>query len=313
MKYTYRNKKYQLFPELVHVDISTICNFKCIHCPQGNADNWKNSKNLINKKHFYKIVDEVSSHNGILRMTTDGEPFLHPDIESFLSYVLHSDLYAATLTTNGSILKPEILKLFTKPSNVRFVIDFSLDAMYRNTFEGIRKGGSYIGILKNILSLVEARNSAQSANLFVMVNAIQQPSISNDEIETFKTFWNQIVDKVIIRKYVNVHGLVGKLSGPMDDSAVKRWPCVLLWSRILINPKGEIRFCIDDWNNESVFSGKTIDNTTISDIWKGNEYQALRQDHLKGIFSHQLCSSCRNWEGLRWDYDYKVALDALFK
>ncbi len=313
MEYTFRNKKAQDFPEMVHVDISTVCNFKCIHCPQGDPEKWADSsRTMMKKESFHKIVDEASSHNVTLRITTDGEPFLHPDIEEFLSYTLNSDLYAATITTNGSLLKPELINLIMKPSKVRFVIDFSIDAIYRKTYEEIRRGGNYLAVLKNIFSLVEARNRKKANHVYVMVNAIQQPNISNEEIQIFKTFWEQIVDRVIIRKYVDVHGLVGKLSGSMASSPPERWPCVLLWSRIMINPKGEIRFCIDDWNNESVFTGKTIDNTNIAEIWQSSEYQCLREDHLDRRFSHKFCRTCRNWEGLRWDYDYRTALDALF-
>lgn len=313
MKYTFKNDESEKFPEMVHIDISTVCNFKCIHCPQGNTDKWDDSSKLMMKKeHFFKVVDEVSANGGILRITTDGEPLLHPNIKEFLNYVLNSNLYAATITTNGSLWSQELIDILMQPSKVKFVIDFSLDALYRDTYEKIRTGGNYLDILNKIFTIVETRNKCKASNIYVMVNAIRQPSVASEEIAAFEHFWSQIVDRVILRKYVDIQGIVGKLSGEMERFSAERWPCSLLWSRIMVNPKGDIRFCIDDWNNDSVFVNKNIDNTSIAEVWQNDEYRQLRENHLKRDFSHKLCRNCRNWEGLRWDYDYRVALQVLF-
>jgi uncharacterized Fe-S cluster-containing radical SAM superfamily protein len=296
---------------MVHVDISNVCNFRCIHCPQGNPDKWVDRKpSFMLKDHFFKIVDEVSRHRSLLRITSDGEPLIHPDIIEMLSYILDSDVYAGTITTNGSIMDQQVIDLLVRPSKIKFVIDFSLDAFYRRTYEKIRRGGNFITTLKNILKILDERNRQKASHLYILVNAIDQQTASQ-EIGLFNTFWEQLVDQVIIRKYVDVKGLVGNLSGAMACPPPKRWPCVLLWSRIMVNTRGELRFCIDDWNNETVFHEKNVDNTTIADIWRSDEYNIVRKDQLRGIFTHVACSSCRNWEGLKWDYDYRVVLNSL--
>lgn len=297
---------------MVHVDITTICNYRCIHCPQGDPEKWTNNKPVMMKEdHFYKVVDETSAHGAILRITTDGEPLLHPKIKEFLSYALNSNIYAVTLTTNGSLFDEEITKLVAQPSKVKLAVDFSVDAFFRESYEKIRQSGKYVLVLRNIFGLIEARNRLRANHLYVMVNAIDQEE-SRGEIELFKSFWSEITDRVIIRKYLDVKGLVGGLSGPMSSPPPERWPCVLLWSRIMITPEGEIRFCIDDWNNETVFPEITIDNTSIAEVWKCPKYEKLRKAHLDGSYGHKACVTCRNWEGLRWDYDYSVALASLF-
>ncbi|MBI2265567.1 MAG: radical SAM protein [Armatimonadetes bacterium] len=313
MKYTFRNEKARLFPEMVHIEICTKCNYKCIHCPQGDPEGWiKREAVLMKKEHFCKVVDEVSRHRGILRMTTNGEPLLHPDIREFLNHVRSSNLYAATLTTNGALWNDEMIGLVVRPSNVKLVLDFSLDGLYKGTYEKIRRARNYVTVLKNILSLTELRNRRKAKHLHIMVNAIEQPSLPKEELDSFRKFWEPIVDRVIVRKYVDVRGLVGKLSGPMEAPPPERWPCVLLWTRIAVNPMGQIRFCIDDWNDDTVLGDYNIERHTIADVWKKPELEELRKFHLKGTFGHPACLECRNWEGLRWDYDYGVALRELF-
>ncbi len=313
MNYSFRNAKAVRFPEMVHVDISTVCNYRCIHCPHGDPARWVDAApHLMNQDHFYRVVDETSRHGGILRITTDGEPLLHPHAKEFLRYVLKSDLFAATLTTNGSIWDQELMDIVMQPSRVKFVVDVSLDAYRKETYGKIRRGGDFARVLGHLFTIIATRNRLKADHLYLMVNAIDQPA-ARGEMADFKNFWEQFADRVIIRKYVDVVGLVGTVSGPVAAPPPERWPCVLLWSRIMVNSHGALRFCIDDWNNRSVFPGRSIDDTSIEDMWRSPEYENLRQRHLEQDFSHELCAACTsNWVGLRWDYDYKVALDALF-
>ncbi len=314
MKYTFRNDGARVFPEMVHVDLTTACNYRCIHCPQGDREGWKDPRPLFMKKgHFQAVAREVSDHRAILRITCSGEPCLHPDVKEFLEFLAASDIPVVTITTNGSLWDEGLTEIVLQPSSVKWVVDFSLDALFRETYAHIRRGGDYACVLKNVLNLIETRNRLKADHLYVMVNAIDQPE-ARQEIPLFRRFWEGLADRVIVRRYVNAVGLVGKLSGPVDEPPPERWPCSLLWRRMVVNSKGQFMFCVDDWNGASSLQGKTVDQVSIARVWQAPEYEALRRDHAARRFSHPLCARCdANWVGLSWDYDYRTALEALFR
>ena len=111
-----------------------------------------------------------------------------------------------------------------------------------------------------------------------------------------------------MRPYLNNLGLTPNKAG---RKLPKRWPCPQLWKRISINSKGDIRFCVVDWDNKSVMGN--IENNSIEKIWNNKNYNKLRSCHLEGDFktSQSICEKCTDWQGMRWDWGYEKALEAL--
>ena len=78
-----------------------------------------------------------------------------------------------------------------------------------------------------------------------------------------------------------------------------RYPCLYPWERILLNPRGELAFCPQDWVHGSVIA--RYRDTTIREVWSGEEYRALREAHLTGNFcDHKFCGQCPDWQQTRW-------------
>jgi hypothetical protein len=84
-----------------------------------------------------------------------------------------------------------------------------------------------------------------------------------------------------------------------EQGEAKRYPCLYPWERILLNPRGELAFCPQDWVHGSVIAD--YHHTTIRDVWQGAEYQKLRAAHLANDFArHQFCGQCPDWRQTRW-------------
>lgn len=312
MNYGFASEAESSFPNMVHVDLINICNLGCIHCPQANikevVEGYK--PNQLDFDIFTRIVDEVAANGSTLRITCDGEPFLYRHIGEAISYIKSSGIEFATLTTNGTLLDDKMIDLLLEPSDTRFVIDFSLDALYKETYDSIRRRGNYLAAYAAVMSLLKRRS--EYPNLRILVNIIDQDSVSAEELDAFQRFWRPLVDDVVVRTYVDIKGSNEASRMKLSDEQ-ERWPCSLLWNRIAISSFGRVRFCVDDWRELSAFKTFDLRHDTIAQIWQSKEYRHIRETHLDGEFdSIPICSMCHDWFGLKWGYDYRTVMQRLF-
>ncbi len=310
--YGFANERDRLFPNMVHVDLINICNLGCIHCPQANirqvVPGYK--PNQLDFDIFRRIVDEVAEHKANLRITCDGEPFLYKHIVEAIRYIKQAGVEFATLTTNGTLLNQEFRQVILEPADTKFVVDFSLDALYRSTYDKIRQKGNFLAAYSAVFALLRERK--KYPNLRTIVNIIEQDSVAPDEVDSFKSFWAPLVDEVVVRTYVDVKGS-NSASQMKMATGQERWPCSLLWNRMAISSYGRPRFCVDDWRERSAFAQFDLRKHSLAEIWQSSAYESLREQHLAGRFDEiEICSTCRDWFGLQWGYDYKTVIDRLY-
>jgi organic radical activating enzyme len=311
--YGFANDQDRVFPNMVHLDLINICNFRCIHCPQHDIKKFvpDYEPNQLDYDIFTRIIDEVAEHGSTLRITCDGEPFLYKHIGKAINYIKDKGVKIATIVTNGSSLTRPIAEAILRPSDTKLVIDFSLDSLYKPTYEKIRLQGNFVEVYSNVLFML--KNKKSNPNLRIVVNMIDQDTLVPGELEAFKQFWGPIADDVVIRTYLTVKGMVNSSTLKMDKDQY-RWPCSLLWNRIAISSHGRPRFCVADWREQSVMKDFDLKKMRIQDIWQSDYYDKLRQLHLDKEFSKiAICKNCTDWFGLKWDYDYRTVIDRLFE
>jgi hypothetical protein len=310
--YGFANDQDKVFPNMVHLDLINICNFRCIHCPQHDIKKFvpDYQQNQLDYDIFTRIIDEVAEHGSTLRITCDGEPFLYKHIVKAIHYIKDKGVKIATIVTNGSSLTRPIAEAILRPSDTRMVIDFSLDSMYKPTYEKIRLQGNFVEVYSNVLFML--KNKKTNPNLRIVVNMIDQDMLAPGELDAFKQFWGPIADDVVIRTYLTVKGMVNSSTLRMDKDQY-RWPCSLLWNRIAISSHGRPRFCVADWREQSALKDFDLNRTSISEIWQSDYYDQLRRIHLDKEFSKiAICKNCTDWFGLQWDYDYRTVIERLF-
>jgi MoaA/NifB/PqqE/SkfB family radical SAM enzyme len=311
-EYGFASDKDREFPNMVHLDLINICNMRCIHCPQNNIQEHVPGyrANQLDFDLFKRIIDEIAEHGATLRITCDGEPFLYKHIVEAIEYIKTAGVKLATITTNGSALTKRVAEAILKPADTKLVIDFSLDGLYQPTYQKIRLRGNYVEVFSNVFFML--KNKKLNPNLRVVVNMIDQDALADGELDAFKTFWTPIADDVVIRTYLNVKNMVNSSEVRMSEEQF-RWPCSLLWNRIAISSFGRARFCVADWNEQSVFHNLDLRQTTIKELWQSERYDKLRRIHLEREFQKiGICKNCTDWFGLKWDYDYQVVMDRLF-
>ena len=303
VKYGFYGRLKGEFPSQIIVDVTEVCNLACIHCPHPE---FKKSEHyggrFLDPALNVKVVDEVRLHGqGLtqyIRYTGEGEPLTHPRGYEMIEYACRHSGVFVTLTTNGTIMNEKrMLRLLDSGVHM---IDVSIDAFTPETYAKIRVNGDLNITRANVLRLIDwVKNSKLETK--VVVRYVEQPMNAN-ETGDFDRFWRgRGADYVVIRRLHSSAGSVVNIAGLMreENADVVRYPCLYPWERIILNPRGELAFCPQDWVHGSIVADYR--RTSILEVWREEFYQKLREAHLSNEFSnHRFCGQCPDWRTTRW-------------
>lgn len=297
------DKDYE-FPQMVGVGISYVCNADCIHCPYSKykkAQDIVGREKFIDKNTFCKIVDECVNYNTMIRITGGGEPLLHPNVLELIGYAKRRNVRVA-LTTNGSLLDEDCIKELLD-SNID-AIEISVDAHNKEVYEKIRIGLHFEQIKDNVFNLVRMRNELFKKTS-ILVSIINQKLIRKDLQDAVK-FWEKIVDKVIIRKFIEI-----TLTKESDKKKNTNIICPYPFQRIYIDSSGTVRFCCYDIFGET-YMGNIKDDSLLN-IWRSEKFNLWRSYLINGDYEKiEICKKCNNIPYYSWNYNFFHALgDAL--
>ncbi|MDA7830936.1 MarR family EPS-associated transcriptional regulator [Candidatus Pelagibacter sp.] len=309
IEYGFQGRLSSKFPSQVMLDITEVCNLACIHCTHPIfKESSEYAKAFLSTELNKKMVDEVKEHGqGItkyIRYTSNGEPLVHPKSYEMLTYAVENSGTKVTLTTNGTLLKEKkMLKLLESGIHM---IDVSIDAAKNKTYEKIRVNGDLDITKKNVIKLIELAEKA-GGRTKILVSFVEQKDNSL-EVESFRDFWkNAGASEVLIRKlHTNAGSNEDNHKQNLEKKGVveKRFPCLYPWERIVLTAKGKLSYCPTDW------FGKTnlVDfrKKSIREVWTGEEYQNLRNEHLTNKFKkNKFCEKCPDWKNTSWPQDDK--------
>lgn len=291
------------FPPLVQVGLTNVCNLKCEECYHPKyKDQTSYQQNFMSMAIFKKIVDEVSGFppESVFRLLGKGESLLHPDFIEMMKYAKGRLSQSVACISNGICLDESYS---TKILDTGIdVIDFSLDAFTKEAYGRVRSDPEkFQGLIENINRFIEMRNSGGYTTK-VFVSFMLQPE-NYKELEAFKDYWEPRVDKILYRKYHTYSGKIPKKPTPYRD----RTPCPALWNRININEKGLITVCYVDWDDNYILADLNRPDVSILSIWRGDEFQKAREDHLKSNYCG-LCENCEGWQTAHWTISYEQAV-----
>src|SRR5207247_543017 len=160
---------------------------------------------------------------------------IHPQFLDQVAYARARGVRPVNLTTNGLTLdNPAIENGKRLPGKTILdrlvehqidVVDISLDAATRAKYEKIRVRSSYHRVWSNWHRLLYLREKLKAPTK-VMLSMIDQPE-AHEEVDQFVKYWTPLVDRVIVRGYLENLGLTPPKPGGVVDqvNGEKRWPC----------------------------------------------------------------------------------------
>jgi len=298
------------YPMMIILDLTNVCNFECPHCPQpAMASKPGYRASYLDFDAYTRIIDEIADTDvRFIRFTGNGEPLLHKRFLDMIAYAKEKTTIPLVLTTNGSLLDADrSARLLDLGMDV---IDVSLDAFTRKSFEKVRKGGNYHQVISNLHTLLYLREKTRS-NTRVMVNMIDQSAVA-DEVEDFRKYWTPLVDFVIVRTLHTATKQVNQaeVSRRMADEPQDRHACAHLWKRLSIDFDLNVKFCAHDWYDETVLS--KLGSGGIRDIWFGPKLTGIRKAHTDQEYAKvPACADCPDWAAAPWEYGYEKIIEKI--
>lgn len=292
------------FPLMVVVTFSYHCNAECPHCPYTHSNIREKYQDVpfMPAATFRQIADEVGSHKAILRVSGGGEPMLHPQAVDLLCYAKEVGCRLGLITNGSAFTEKGSRQLLQAGVDM---IEFSVDAADRHTYEKVRQNLKWERLLANVQRMLKLRDALGSSSK-IIASGISQKGVDIEEVERF---WRDEigVDSFIQRKFLTWgvstkldYGMSADLTGFIDPQTT---PCPYPFERLFVDAMGYIMVCVHDIaGNQPV--GHLMDSS-IQEIWQGPELLHYRQKHLalRGRDT-ALCSACPDWKYRTWGYSY---------
>lgn len=143
------------FPNVTEIEITNVCNKKCIICEHTY---WNEPNLELNFNDFKKIVDQFPKLKWV-NLTGEGDAFLNKDYIKMIEYLKSKDI-PVFLVDSFDLINEEISKKL-----IELRVDgiwISFDAATKETYEKIKIGCKFEKSLNNIKKLIELKSKIGS-------------------------------------------------------------------------------------------------------------------------------------------------------
>ncbi len=284
------------FPRLIDIEVTNVCNFRCLMCPTGNRMMSRKS-GYMEKATFYKIVDQIKGKNVGLRFIGWGEPLGHPEYLEFITYAKKQGILCH-MNTNGSKLTREIMELLC---DLEFEsIKFSFQGVDQKSYREMRNTDYFNELLEVIRTMYEIRGERPVPFMQVSSTITYE---SPEMVEDFKEHVQKFTDFVNVG-YTNLEHIdVTKVKLKKEEKVTlvslkshqikfgEHPECPEVFDKLTINFDGTITACAGDFNNLMLLGD--LNKSTIDEIWMSSTLFNYRE--MLADMQHdklKLCSTC---------------------
>ncbi len=276
-------KELDAFPPCVQIEPTSVCNYRCVFCYQTDPklqDRKAGHKGRMSLDVFKAVVDQIEGEVEAVSLASRGEPLLCKDIVPMLEYISGKFLGLKINTNAWYLTEEKAHALLSADCNT---IVFSADAADDELYAKLRVNGRLDQVLANIRMFADIRAKHYSASR--TITRVSGVKFSDQQdFAAIENFWKDYVDQVAFVEYnpwVSVYD-----AQPSGVEAA----CSDLWRRTFVWWDGRVNPCDVDYLSHLAVGD--ITETPLSEIWRGEGYEALRQQHLDGDRANLM--PCRN-------------------
>jgi radical SAM protein with 4Fe4S-binding SPASM domain len=253
-------------------------------CPRNKMTR---KKGYISPELIDKIISETRNKAQFVTLHGWGESILHPKID-MISRKFKDAGFKIQLATNATFLTPDRQAKLLK-SGIDFLI-FSIDATSEETYNQMRIGGDYKGIICNIETFIKDVKS-QNLPITCLCQLIYN-KLNVAEAENFRKYWKERGAHVWIKPYNNWNGEDESENYyfPGDIPQVSESLCDWPWRQIVMHWNGNVVPCCCDYDNK-VLLGNAYEQS-LPQIWNGKAFQEFRKRHLESRKTVEFCRNC---------------------
>jgi radical SAM protein with 4Fe4S-binding SPASM domain len=292
-------------PISAHIDVSSVCNYKCSFCFQADAPGMKAAglkRGFMSADMFKKIVDELCEFPEKIKkikIGNHGEPTLNPDVVQMVEYASkRACAEIVEMFTNGSKLEPKLNQGLVDAGLQR--INVSLEGLSDQRYyevAGVRQ--DFQSIVAGVKDLYERKKAANSdLKIYVKIadhaHALKKDSteifvLSESEKEYFHNTFGPICDEIFVEKVVpqwaetqlnkqNEVEDTGMYGQKINNSWKEVCPFVFMY--LHFNCDGTVSPCTLDWPRKVVVGN--VNKNTVGEIWNGKSLKELQVAMLSG-------------------------------
>jgi len=294
-RYLIYRYKYNIYPKLkiiddhppsVQIEVSSVCNFRCVFCYQADKTFSKKNSGFMGYMDFdlFKtIIDELEGSVESITLASRGEPTLHKSLDKMIKY-MNGKFLATKINTNASLLNDNMIHSIL--SNDVQTIVFSIDAADKDLYEKLRVNGKFDKTMKNIQRFVEIKEKEYPhSRLITRISGVKVNDAQN--LDEMVSVWSPYADIVAFTNYTPWES---SYDNPVNKIEL---PCEELWRRIFVWWDGKVNPC--DYDYKSLLSKWNATNTPISEIWNSDIYNNMRKSHLnEQRKEYEPCIRCKS-------------------
>lgn len=236
---------------------------------------------------FVKILQGIVPYS--IKLNWRGEPLLHPHIRLMITHAKNAGVHETSLNTNGLLL------IGTQPAELAFFgldwLIISVDGATKQTYEGIRQGGDFEKLFKNIVDTARLYSGLPEYGLKfnvpkIRIQICRQPA-NEHEIERWKEIFSPYADKLRVGKLFDPQGKYGyKVEQPKS--------CTSLWQRLTIAWNGDVYPCPSAYLEK--FRLGNIKDKSIRYFWHSEKMRYYRWSLARyGRQGNLLCRNCTSY------------------
>lgn len=278
---------------MIVIEQSNKCNLNCAMCETAGS---RREKGEMPKEMFERLASgNAKLGQRLLVMHTVGEPLMCSYLEDVFKMCRRYGL-RLSMTTNG-LLIPEIIGMIKKYPRVIRSMAFSIDGATKETYEKIRRGGSF-SVLMEGLELIKKYNDSHLIKIRTSLQACVSGENFNEVPLFFEAFKRYFRPPQILFSFINNLSAAQKNGKYYKDNIPVRKdfyrssrPCHLIWAQTHVLRDGRVSACCRDYHGELIMGD--INRGSVLDIWNSPEYDRLRKGHITGkLDAYPLCKNC---------------------
>ncbi len=318
-------------PSVAHIEPTTRCNLKCIHCDHTY---WDRTCPDLTYEGFRRIIDQMPHLDRVI-MHGMGEPLLNKDIYRMVEYASKERKLKTIMSSNGMPLDEASARKLI--ANGLQVLSLSVDGATRETYEKIRVRGNFDRLVRNIRRLIELKKEMNSETPWTYLSMVCMKDNIHEFLKLIELakelgvaavqpqymhFWGKDQETVVSVKGVNIkdeiHGKQNLFDNiPRDEMAEIRrmsnekaaelgvqlirpffeWEasdhtlCHVPWVDIYITADGYAIPCPIQGTDPRLVNFGNLFEKSFDEIWNGDLYKDFRR-RLVSDDPSPICRDC---------------------
>jgi len=295
-------------PLAVSLELSGMCNFKCVFCPQSTETFAKSGRaKHMSRETFDRALSGLRNWGGAkiraLWLNDVGESLLNPDFVYMISQNFSSLCDSSYLTTNASILTGDKAQALLE-SNLTY-LKISIYSVIQDKHEDITQSKINIDEILENIALFKSKRDSNKKGPFIYVKTMD---VFSEENELFLEKYKQLADEISVESIMNWNGRENFINRANVKECVTpvREVCPYPFYRMFINNNGDVSSCCVDYMYELIYGN--VNENPLEDIWLSQRLKDIQNDFLsRKQKSYTACSKC-NFYNTDW---VSVNIDSL--